>query len=60
MAASIILFDDKHISATQAAMADARVLEGFIHNMGKPPIPQIRRYLHEAGFFHMSDRLWTY
>ncbi|KAH1057258.1 hypothetical protein J1N35_035323 [Gossypium stocksii] len=42
MAAFLIRFDDKHIFATQLAMADNRVLEGFIHNMGKPVILEIR------------------
>ncbi|XP_052479594.1 protein MAIN-LIKE 2-like [Gossypium raimondii] len=54
MAISLIRFDDKHISVSQAAMEDDRVLEGFIHNMGKPPIPQIRSYLQKAGFLHTS------
>ncbi|MBA0848556.1 hypothetical protein Goshw_003878 [Gossypium schwendimanii] len=54
MAASLIRFDDKHIFVAQAAMADDCVLEGFIHNMGKPPIPQIHGYSQEVGFLHTS------
>ncbi|KAK5785116.1 hypothetical protein PVK06_039666 [Gossypium arboreum] len=38
-------------------MADDRVLEVFIHNIRKPPIPQIRGYLQEVGFLHTSHML---
>ncbi|KAK5772330.1 hypothetical protein PVK06_048615 [Gossypium arboreum] len=38
-------------------MANDRVLEGFKHNMGKPPILQICGYLQEAGFLHTSRML---
>ncbi|PPE00478.1 hypothetical protein GOBAR_DD02491 [Gossypium barbadense] len=41
MIASLIRFDDKHISVAQAIMVDDRVLEGFIHNIGKPTIFEI-------------------
>ncbi|KAK5846376.1 hypothetical protein PVK06_002661 [Gossypium arboreum] len=34
-----------------------RVLEGLIHNMGKPLIPQIRGYLQETGFLITSRML---
>ncbi|KAH1114747.1 hypothetical protein J1N35_008125 [Gossypium stocksii] len=57
MVASLIRFDDKYIFIAQAAMVIDRVLEGFIHNMGKPLIPQIRDYLQEAGFLHTSRML---
>ncbi|MBA0560906.1 hypothetical protein Golob_017777 [Gossypium lobatum] len=42
MDASLIRFDNNHISSIQLAMADDRVLEAFIHNMEEPPIPKIR------------------
>ncbi|KAH1032427.1 hypothetical protein J1N35_044601 [Gossypium stocksii] len=54
MVASLIRFDNEYISVAQEAMIDDRVLEGFKHNIGKPPIPQIRGYLQEAGFLHTS------
>ncbi|MBA0813521.1 hypothetical protein Gohar_027366 [Gossypium harknessii] len=47
MTTSLIRFDDKHIFATQLAM-------GFIHNMGKPMILEIRGHLQAAGFLHAS------
>ncbi|KAG8497165.1 hypothetical protein CXB51_008377 [Gossypium anomalum] len=59
MTASLILFDNKHIFATQLAIADDHVLEGCIHNMGKPTIPEIRAHLQATEFLHafrMSER----
>ncbi|MBA0550815.1 hypothetical protein Golob_021729 [Gossypium lobatum] len=62
MTASLIRFDDKHISAAQLAMADDRVLEDFIHNMGKLAIFEIRGHLQAVAFLHafrMSRGLQT-
>ncbi|KAA3453252.1 serine/threonine-protein phosphatase 7 long form-like protein [Gossypium australe] len=52
MTTSLIRFDKNHISTAQVVMADDRVLEGFMHNLVKPPIIEIRGYLQEAGFLH--------
>ncbi|MBA0679602.1 hypothetical protein Goari_011362 [Gossypium aridum] len=54
MAVFLIRSDGKHISATQLAMADDRVLEGFIHRMEKPVIPEIHDHLQVVGFLHVS------
>ncbi|KAK5836019.1 hypothetical protein PVK06_011756 [Gossypium arboreum] len=35
-------------------MVDDRVLKGFIHNIGKHVIPEIRGHLQAAGFLHAS------
>ncbi|XP_016730063.1 protein MAIN-LIKE 1-like [Gossypium hirsutum] len=55
MAASLIRFDDKHIFAAQLVMVDNRVLNGFIHNMGKHTILDIRGHLQAVGFLHVSS-----
>ncbi|KAK5802378.1 hypothetical protein PVK06_029967 [Gossypium arboreum] len=55
MVASLIRFDDKHIFATQLVMVDDHVLEGFIHNMGKRAIPEIRGHLQVTGFSYVSS-----
>ncbi|KAH1056996.1 hypothetical protein J1N35_035061 [Gossypium stocksii] len=66
MVASLIHFNDKNISNTQVLMVrrnlnfinfnkvDNRILEGFIHNMGKPAIPKIHGHWQAAGFLHVS------
>ncbi|KAH1096824.1 hypothetical protein J1N35_013745 [Gossypium stocksii] len=48
MTASLIRFNNKYISAAQAIMADDCVLEGFIHNMGKSMILEIRGRLQKV------------
>ncbi|KAH1096640.1 hypothetical protein J1N35_013561 [Gossypium stocksii] len=57
METSMIHFNDKHISIAQAIKANDRVLEGFIHNLSKVPIIEIRGYLQDAGFLHTSRML---
>ncbi|KAK5818591.1 hypothetical protein PVK06_023534 [Gossypium arboreum] len=47
MDGSVSRFDNNHIPVTQLAMA-------FIHNLGEPPIPEIRGYLQEVVFLHAS------
>ncbi|KAH1030522.1 hypothetical protein J1N35_042696 [Gossypium stocksii] len=54
MIASLIRFYGKHIFAAQLALADDHVLEGFIHNMEKSAIPEIRGHLQAIGFLHAS------
>ncbi|KAH1065110.1 hypothetical protein J1N35_030097 [Gossypium stocksii] len=54
MTAFLIRFNDKYISIAQLARVDSRVLEGFIHNIGKHVIPKIRRHLQVVGFLHAS------
>ncbi|KAH1121120.1 hypothetical protein J1N35_004280 [Gossypium stocksii] len=54
MVVSLIRFDDKHISATQLVMVDDHILEGFIHNMGKPAILEICGHLQAFRFLHAS------
>ncbi|KAH1047464.1 hypothetical protein J1N35_038248 [Gossypium stocksii] len=54
MVASLIRFNDKHIFVAQFVMADDRVLECFIHNMGKRAIPKIRGHLQVIGFLYVS------
>ncbi|XP_040942343.1 protein MAIN-LIKE 2-like [Gossypium hirsutum] len=54
MAASLIRFDDRHISTAQAVMANDHVLECFIHNIGKPAIFEICGHLQAAGFLHAA------
>ncbi|KAK5824803.1 hypothetical protein PVK06_019587 [Gossypium arboreum] len=54
MTASLIHFNNKNISTTQVVMADNRVLEGFIHNIGKLAIPEILGHLQAVGFLHVS------
>ncbi|KAH1097819.1 hypothetical protein J1N35_014740 [Gossypium stocksii] len=41
-------------------MADDRVLEGFIHNMGKLAILEIRGHLQQARFLHASHMIRGY
>ncbi|KAK5825632.1 hypothetical protein PVK06_020488 [Gossypium arboreum] len=36
-------------------MVDDRVLDGFIHNMGKPMIPEIHGHLQNIGFLQVSQ-----
>ncbi|KAK5838969.1 hypothetical protein PVK06_007719 [Gossypium arboreum] len=57
MTTSLIRLDDKHIFTAQAIMANNRVLEAFVHNLAKPPIPAICGCLQEAGFLHVSRML---
>ncbi|KAK5840432.1 hypothetical protein PVK06_009332 [Gossypium arboreum] len=57
MASSLIRFDDNHIFAAQVIMADDCVLEGFIHNLSKSPDIEIRGYLQDARFLHVSRML---
>ncbi|KAH1073291.1 hypothetical protein J1N35_025619 [Gossypium stocksii] len=54
MIASLIHFNNKHMSVAQAIMVDDRVLEGFIHNIGKLAIPEFCGHLQEVGFLHAS------
>ncbi|KAH1038791.1 hypothetical protein J1N35_040534 [Gossypium stocksii] len=54
MDASLVCFDHNYIFATQLAMANDHLLEAFIHNTGEPLILEIRGYLQEAGFLHVS------
>ncbi|MBA0783593.1 hypothetical protein Gotri_001287 [Gossypium trilobum] len=57
MTSSLIRFDDKHISAAQAIMADDRVLDRFIHNLSKSLNTKICGYLQDAEFLHVSRML---
>ncbi|MBA0869412.1 hypothetical protein Goshw_027813 [Gossypium schwendimanii] len=57
MTTSLISFDNKHIVAAQAIMADDRVLEGFIHNLSNGPITEIHGYLQDERFLHVTRML---
>ncbi|KAK5794014.1 hypothetical protein PVK06_035203 [Gossypium arboreum] len=57
MTSSLIHFDDKHIFIAQLAMADDRVLKGFIHNLSKSAPNAIRHHLQDARFLHVSCML---
>ncbi|KAK5774790.1 hypothetical protein PVK06_042646 [Gossypium arboreum] len=52
--ASLIRFNNNHISAAELTTADDILLEAFIHNKREPPIPEICGYLQEVGFLHVS------